>query len=169
MNIQEIFDRYLHAHPEEQKSLKQLSEQLKQPDDILSRKNFVGHVTASAFILSENSKQALLLDHKSLAKFLQPGGHIEPSDKSLIETTFREIEEETGLKRNEITLHAAVPHKNEVPFDIDTHHIPKNDKKGEPAHYHHDFRYLYTTKNINVEFDPSESNNYKWVDFFLHR
>ncbi len=165
MDIQEIFNSYLHVHPEEQRGLKQLSEQLKQSDGILSRKNFVGHVTTSAFILSESSNQVLLLEHKSLAKFLQPGGHIGSTDKSLIEATLREIEEETGLKSNEITLHAAVPRKPEVPIDIDTHHIPENSKKGEPAHYHHDFRYLYTTKNSKVEFDPSESNNYKWVDW----
>ena len=165
MDIQEIFVSYLHVHPEERKNLQQLLEQLEQPDDILSKKNFVGHITASAYILSENSGQVLLLEHKSLSKLLQPGGHLEPTDESLIEATLREIEEETGLKPDGITLHSAIPNKPEVPFDIDTHHIPKNIKKNEPAHYHHDFRYLYTTKNNNVDFNPSESNNYKWVDW----
>ena len=53
----------------------------------------------------------------------------------------------------------------EVPFDIDTHYIPENKKKEDPTHYNHDFRYLYTTSNSNIEFDPSESNNYKWIDW----
>jgi len=165
MNIQEIFSNYIRLHPENRKTLRQLSEQINQQDDILSRKNFVGHITASAFILNENSKQVLLLEHKSLAKLLQPGGHFESTDKSLINATLREIEEETGLKPNELILRPVIPHKPEVPFHIDTHYIPENNSKHEPGHYHHDFRYLYTTKNNNIEFDPSESNNYKWVSW----
>jgi adenosylhomocysteinase len=165
MNIQQNFDQYLHIYPDERSGLKQLSEQLKQADDILSRKNFVGHVTSSAFILNENSKQVLLLEHKSLEKLLQPGGHLEETDQSLIDAALREIEEETGLKADDINLRAAMPSSPEVPFDIDTHYIPENKKKVEPAHYHHDFRYLYTTNNSNIEFDPNESNNYKWIDW----
>jgi len=165
MNIQKIVVQYLDVYPEDRKSLRQLSEQLKSPEDIFSRKNFVGYVTASAFILNENSEQVLLLEHKSLAKLLQPGGHIEPSDRTLIVAALREIEEETGLKPDEITLRPAVPRNPEVPFDIDTHYIPENKKKGEPAHYHHDFRYLFTTNSSNIEFDPLESNYYMWIDW----
>lgn len=165
MHIDEILDSYLHVRPDESAGLKQLLEQLKKSGDILSRNNFEGHITASAFILSENSKQVLLLEHKSLGRLLQPGGHIEPSDESFVSATLREIEEETGLSLDDITLRAAVPHNDEIPFDINTHYIPENSKKGEPAHYHHDFRYLYTTKSSNIKFNPSETNNYSWVDW----
>jgi 8-oxo-dGTP pyrophosphatase MutT (NUDIX family) len=153
MDIQEIFNSYIRLHPENRKNLRLLSEQLNQQDNILSRKNFIGHTTASAFIISENGKQVLLLEHRSLAKLLQPGGHIEPTDESLLDATLREIEEETGLKPSELKLRPEMPQKQEVPFHIDTHYIPENSKKHEPGHYHHDFRYLYTTKNNNIDFD----------------
>lgn len=164
-NIRPLLDRYLRLCPNEAEDLRLLSEQLDHPEDITSRKNFVGHVTVSAFIINENSKQVLMLEHKSLAKLLQPGGHIDQEDDSFLETTLREIQQETGLKPRELSLRAAVPQSPEMPFDIDTHSIPENIKKAEPGHYHHDFRYLYTTKRNTVEIDPNESNNYKWVDW----
>lgn len=80
-------------------------------------------------------------------------------------TLLSEVREETGFKRHELTLRAAVPQDPHVPFDINTHHIPANNKKNEPEHYHHDFRYIYTTKKGNVETDPSESSTHKWVEW----
>lgn len=165
MDIPATIQQYLYYYPKEKADLRRLTEQLQQSGDILSRKNFEGHVTASAFIFNKNSKQILLLEHRSLEKLLQPGGHIEPEDTSLIEATLREIEEETGLKGKDLSLRPADLKHPSVPLDIDTHHIPENAKKGEPAHYHHDFRFLYTTSNSNILFDPSESNNYSWVDW----
>lgn len=165
MKISLILDEYLHIHSDEQDELDDLKELLKDSDDPLSRKTLPGHITASAFIINEANKQVLLLEHKSLGRLLQPGGHIENIDKSLMEAVYREIEEETGLQQINLHLKPLVVTKPEVPIDIDTHEIPENPKKQEPRHYHHDFRYLFTTTNSNVVFDPSESSNYKWVDW----
>ena len=165
MNIQRLFNKYLEMHPGEVNGLIRLSDQLTQPANILSRKNFIGHVTASAFVINEHTKQVLLLENTALSKLLQPGGHVETSDTSLLNAAQREVREETGFKRHELTLRAAVPQDPEVPFDINTHHIPANNKKNEPEHYHHDFRYIYTTKKGNVETDPSESSTHKWVEW----
>ena len=46
-------------------------------DDLYTRKNFDGHITASAFILNESRDKMLLVHHKFLGKWLQPGGHVE--------------------------------------------------------------------------------------------
>jgi S-adenosylhomocysteine hydrolase/8-oxo-dGTP pyrophosphatase MutT (NUDIX family) len=165
MQIQTLFENYIKIYPDEVSDLKLLSEQLKQGDSIISRKNFVGHVTASAFVLHEHSKQVLLLEHKSLAKLLQPGGHIDADDESPLAATLREIEEETGLRASDLRLRPLSPRDRNLPFDINTHYIPENPKKGEPAHYHHDFRYVYTTENSNVAINPTESNNYRWIDW----
>ena len=164
-SIQSLVDKYLHLYPAETEDLKLLLDQLEQSEDITSRKNFVGHVTASGFIINENSRQVLLLKHKSLGKLLQPGGHIETHDESFTDAALREIEEETGLKRSELRLRSAMPGDPEVPFDIDSHYIPNNEKKQEPAHYHHDFRYVYTTTSSNVIIDATESTSYKWIDW----
>lgn len=165
MEIQALVDKYKEIYPDEIKDLRLLSDQLSKTDNITHRKNFVGHVTASAFVINEHTKQVLLLEHKSLMKLLQPGGHIEPDDNSLLASVLREVEEETGLKAEDLKLRPIFLRNKEVPFDIDTHYIPENLKKGELGHYHHDFRYIYTTKSNKIEIDQTESNNYRWVDW----
>jgi len=165
MQIQTLFEKYTKLYPDEVDDLRLLAEQLDQPEDITSRKNFVGHVTASAFVINEYSQEVLLLEHKSLGRLLQPGGHVDPDDGSPIATTLREIEEETGLQVGDLRLRPISPRDRDLPFDIDTHYIPENPKKGEPAHYHHDFRYVYTTGKSNVAINLTESNNYRWVEW----
>ncbi len=165
MNIGKILEEYIHLHKDEQQELKILKKLIVETKNPLSRKNLAGHITASAFIINESSKQVLLLEHKSLGRLLQPGGHIDEVDKTLLESVYREIEEETGLKKHDLKLRPLLTSKLEVPIDIDTHEIPENIKKQEPKHYHHDFRYLFTTNNSNVVFNPAESNNYAWVDW----
>lgn len=58
-----------------------LRQQLKAEGDIFSRKNMVGHITASGLILNEDASQTLLVGHKNLNKWLQPGGHIDWATK----------------------------------------------------------------------------------------
>jgi adenosylhomocysteinase len=166
MDIQELFNAYVRIFPNEASSLRLLAEQLGQSEDITSRNNFVGHMTASGFVVNEDNKKVLLLEHKTLAKLLQPGGHvISPDDTSLLNTALREIVEETGLTKAQISIHPLLSEPDDVPFDIDTHFIPENKKKGEPGHYHHDFRYLFTTRTDRIEIDTRESNEYRWIEW----
>jgi len=163
--VQELVDTYTKNFPNEAELLCLLIEQLKQPGDIISRKNFVGHVTASGFIVNRTTRKVLLLEHKVLLKLLQPGGHVEPGDHSPLNAAFREIEEETGITKEHLIIHSIVSGSDDVPFDIDVHYIPENKKKEESGHYHHDFRYLFTTQTDKVEIDLDESNGYRWVEW----
>ena len=47
---------------------------------LYDRKNFVGHLTAGALIVSRQTGCVLLLKHEQLGKWLQPGGHVEASN-----------------------------------------------------------------------------------------
>lgn len=170
MQISDSFTRYLTCYPHEAARLRLLAKQLQCGDDELTqRTNFVGHVTASAFIVNPATKQVLLLQHKSLGSLLQPGGHVEPADKTILAAAKREVMEETGLGRSQLQLRSLYADNPQVPFDIDTHFIPENPKKGERGHYHHDFRYLFVTKETGVTIDPDESNEFAWVDWDTFR
>ena len=105
------------------------------------------------------------MQHKSLGKLLQPGGHIDKEDGSPLEATLREVEEETGLKPDELALQPVLRNHPIVPFHIDSHYIPENPRKNEPGHYHHDFRYLYITEKSDINVDLNESNGFQWVDW----
>jgi 8-oxo-dGTP pyrophosphatase MutT (NUDIX family) len=112
-------------------------------ENLYSRNNFSGHITASAFIFDPIVRNLLLIYHSSLQKWLQPGGHVEDSDDSLEAAALREAAEETGLPENVFTLADGIS-------DVDSHLIPANTKKQEPQHFHHDVRFLFTCRHIQL-------------------
>ena len=118
-----------------------------------------GHITASCWIvnaLPEGARQrgqALLTWHKRLNRWLQMGGHLEAGDLSLLEASLREAREESGLTRVR-PVSAAV-------FDLDVHLIPE--RKGEPAHYHYDVRFLLEADPAEALVVSAESKDVAWV------
>lgn len=127
-------------------------------DMLYSRKNFAGHITTSAFIYQPNTKSLLLVNHTSLNKWLQPGGHVEVADASLQEAALREAEEETGIPSKLLKLLGEI-------IDIDSHAIPPNEKKQEPAHIHHDVRFLFTTiTQIKPEIQVEHVSGCQWIN-----
>ncbi len=101
--------------------------------EIFSRDHFEpGHVTASSVLLSEDGASVALVDHIRFGVWIQPGGHVEPADDSLLEAAMRETREECGALRLELG--------QPLPFDMDVHDIPAG--RGEPAHSHYDVRFL---------------------------
>ena len=103
-------------------------------DDPWDRRIPTGHLTGSALVLSADAGQVLLLHHRKLERWLQPGGHADTGESSGESVALREALEETGIER--LALHPAAPR----PLDVDVHDIPA--RPGEPAHQHLDLRYL---------------------------
>jgi len=124
----------------------------------LSRDQFdPGHFTASAFVLSPGEDALLLLRHRKLGRWLQPGGHIEPGDRSVADAARREVHEETGLPL------AALDAVTVGIFDLDIHPIPVHGD--EPAHHHFDVRFLFRSR-VDT-FDPikaeAEATEIRWI------
>ena len=163
--LENILKQYLIHFPAETKRQEGFSEFLSRnvTDQLYTRKNFDGHLTASAFILNNVLDKILLIHHKSLGKWLQPGGHIDTTDPNILQAAYREVFEETGIPKDQLLL---IKTKDDtLPFDIDSHHIPANPKKNEEGHYHHDFRYLFQyTGARDITINTEESLGYKWVD-----
>jgi 8-oxo-dGTP pyrophosphatase MutT (NUDIX family) len=103
--------------------------------DALSRSNLEGHVTASALVALPGASQFLLLWHRKLARWLQPGGHLEPSDESVFAAALREAREETGIESFAFPIGGRI-------LDVDVHPIPAHGP--DPAHFHYDIRHLFT-------------------------
>lgn len=103
--------------------------------DPFARDTFTpGHVTASAFVLDPARGRLLLIWHGKLHRWLQPGGHVDPTDADVLAAARREVAEETGL--TDLAPGPGFP----AVLDVDVHAIPPNPKRGEPAHLHLDVR-----------------------------
>ena len=169
--IASILKEYFKFYPAEEKDLSLAIKQAKtslSDQELFDRKNFVGHFTASIFLICPSEKKILLLDHKSLKKFLQPGGHIEPADKTPLDAALRELFEETKISREQISYRPLDSANKLVPLHISSHFIPKNPKKKELGHYHHDLEYLFTINQIkDIVIDQNESNGFEWIDLDL--
>lgn len=158
-----LINEYLVLFPNEKERQEKFIEYLKNHDDnqITDWNNFDGHVVAGGFIYAKEEQKFLVIYHNDLKMFLYPGGHISSNDVNPLETSKREILEETGFDDiDEIVLS-----NNElIPIDIDTHIIPYNERLKLPEHYHFEFRYLFTTQSIKeVKLDLNESSNFKWI------
>jgi len=117
-----------------------------------TRENLDAHFTASAWILNVNTRSVLLLHHKKLNKWLQPGGHAD-GEMDLEKVARKEAKEETNLDNLTLYSHNI--------FDIDIHLIPE--RKGIPTHYHYDVRFAYFCPDKERTQINHESNSYKWI------
>ncbi|KAF1003384.1 MAG: hypothetical protein GAK28_04745 [Luteibacter sp.] len=98
------------------------------------RETLEGHFTGSAWLVSADGERVLLMHHRKLGRWLQPGGHAD-GDADLAGVALREAEEETGLRDL-----AVVPGI----FDLDAHRIPA--RGHEPEHWHFDVRYVVVAR-----------------------
>ena len=126
------------------------------PEDPFARENLVGHVTASAVVARPSGDAFLLVYHRKLSRWLQPGGHVEHSDASAFEAAVREASEETGIRPADF----ASPLGARI-LDVDVHLIPA--RKTEPAHRHFDVRFLLTTaSDIDLAASDDPTRPVEW-------
>ncbi len=112
-----------------------------------------GHLTASAFVLSPDGAAVLLIFHRKLGIWIQPGGHIEPVDANLLAAAQREVSEEVGVALEAPTA-ASI-------FDVDIHAIPA--RKGEPEHEHFDVRFCFRASSLTFA-TSDEVVETRWVE-----
>ncbi len=144
-DIQKIYDgfctKYHRFDPELSKNLENTLR--------LNQSKF--HLTASGIVIRDDS--VLLIFHRYIKEWFQPGGHIDEGELPHIAAQ-REVLEETGW-------HTALL-GDEIPVDIDIHLIPANPIKSEPEHWHIDCAFLLNPIKQSTPTDPEVS---KWFEF----
>jgi 8-oxo-dGTP pyrophosphatase MutT (NUDIX family) len=132
----EELGRYVPGDAADAESLAKIRDLLARAPDPFTRKQ-TEHITASAVVARPDGSAFLLVHHRRLDRWLQPGGHVEPEDESTLAAALREAREETGIESLEAPLRDRI-------LDLDVHPIPAFPDR--PPHVHFDLRYFATTR-----------------------
>ncbi|MBV8780333.1 MAG: NUDIX domain-containing protein [Phycisphaerae bacterium] len=154
----QALSRYVTVHRNDADRLTPLIQLLENPPGPLcDRRTVPGHLTASAIVYDPTDRHILLVHHRSLDRWLQPGGHLDAGELPP-QAARREVLEETGVNLGEAQETAE-------PIDIDCHAIPASQKKNEPAHTHHDFRFAFKVRRMDHELvlQESEALDVMWM------
>jgi len=123
-------------------------------EDCFHRDLWSGHVTGSAWVVSPDRRRVLMLHHRKLDQWFQPGGHAD-GDADILRVALRETAEETGMEPSHIRLVS-----DEV-FDLDIHTIPAS--AHGPRHEHFDVRFLVEMDDDLDIPGNDESHEILWV------
>lgn len=156
--LREALGSHAASSPEEAEALDRIRGFLAKPADPFARDNPEGHITGSAVVARPDGSAFLLVHHRKLRRWLQPGGHTEEADASAFATALREAREETGISDLDAPL-------GETILDVDVHPIPAHGR--DAAHSHFDVRYLLTSSEAehadNAE-DPARPMRWMTLD-----
>lgn len=142
-DISSVLAAYLERYPDEAAQLSEPVQLLSQGIDFASRRTFPMHVTVGALLVRDDA-EVLLVEHLAYGITLQPGGHCEPRDTTLIDAAVRELTEETGVDPGKVFP------TSQTPAYIEYGRVPARPEKDEPAHFHLDIGYSFTTAHADV-------------------
>ena len=144
----------------ERRSLGAFIEAYDRLDEPLSQESDLVHVTGSALVVGPRG--VVLLKHKRLGFWLQPGGHIDPGETPW-DAALREAQEETGLD----VRFASVPMGS--PDAVDDQGVPPllhvDVHAGGRGHTHLDVRYLLDGGVADPNPPEGESQEIGWYDW----
>lgn len=116
--------------------------------DPFDQRDDLVHITGSAIVVG--SRGTVLLEHRRLGMWLQPGGHVD-SGETPWDAALREAAEETGLA---VAFSAGGPEL----VHVDVH-------AGGRGHTHLDLRYLVEGGDADPAPPEGESQNVAWFDW----
>ncbi len=113
-----------------------------------------GHVTGSSWVVNPNRTHVLMLHHRKLGLWLQPGGHAD-GNSDIHDVVIKETSEESGICVKDIKLLSS-----EI-FDVDIHTIYPS--QYDNRHEHYDIRFLLEIDDAVAIPGNDESHQIGWV------
>ena len=150
MTFPELLDDYFSRWPGES-GLQRHYRALLGIENAFYRSGRPGHFTASALIMDEKRTRTLLVEHRKLGIWVQPGGHAD-GDEDLERAAGKEVTEETGLRNWSC---------DGIILDLDIHPIPA--RKDEGPHDHYDVRFLFIADPAQSIAVSEESTDLQWI------
>ncbi|MEU9254475.1 NUDIX domain-containing protein [Streptomyces sp. NPDC048270] len=156
-----VLAAYLEHYPQEARQLAEPLRLLREGQGFASRRTFPMHVTAGALLVRDGA-EVLLIEHRAYGLTLQPGGHLEPTDTTLLGAALREFSEETGIDPGQVIPVSALP------AYVEFGQVPARPVMDEPEHYHLDIGYAFATAGAEIgRIQESEVTGADWYPLDL--
>ena len=146
--MRDVLDRWSAPDAGQERLRRSFLARLDEGPDALRREGRPSHLTASAVVLDPACRSVLLVLHTRTGLWLQPGGHVEPTDTSLAAAALREAVEETGI--------ADLQLRDERPVHLERHPAPCG------AEHHLDVRFAVRARGGAVPSLSEESLDVAW-------
>ena len=153
--IQEI-KNFVPLCPQEQRDKAGILRFLAGNPDAFERENLTAHMTASAWVLSPDRRQVVMVYHNIYNSWSWTGGHAD-GDRDLLAVAMREVTEETGMQRLEV-LHPGI-------FSLECLTVDGHEKRGiyVSSHLHLNVTYLLEANPADpVRKKPDENSAVGW-------
>lgn len=150
-------EAYTPYNEQETRDKAQILHFLRSEENLLTRENKVAHLTASAWVVSPDRKQVIMVYHNLYNSWSWMGGHAD-GDADLLRVAKKEVMEECGLQ--ELTVVSPDILSLEI-LCVDGH-----EKKGQylSSHLHLNVTYLFEADPAQpLRVKPDENSGVSWV------
>ena len=158
MSLKEKIENYLPYNIEEQKDKELILKYMDIFDDVLTRKNEIGHFTSSCLIVNKEKTKVLMVYHNIYDSWSWVGGHAD-GDDDLLHVSLKEASEETGLKN-------VIPLSKDI-FSLEVLGVDGHMKKEGyiSTHIHLNITYLLcANENDITHIKEDENSDVKWFE-----
>lgn len=158
MNYLEAIEAYVPANPQEASDQEVILSCIRShPEEILTRKNPLAHVTSSGLILNQSLDKILMVHHNIYNTWAWTGGHAD-GEPDLLGVAIREGQEETGVQ-------ALTPLSEQI-ASVDILPVNGHFKRGAyvSAHLHLNVTYvLIADEGHGLSVKADENSGVAWI------
>ena len=156
MTLLEELEQYRPWNEQEERDRTELLRRLRSGEDLYTRDNSAGHLTASAWVVSPDRRRVLMAYHNIYDSWSWLGGHAD-GDRDLLAVALREVREESGL--------TAVRPVSRSIYSVEILTVDGHEKRGAyvSSHLHLNVTYLLEADPAApVRCKPDENSRVGW-------
>lgn len=156
VTLLEELEQYRPWNEQEERDRTELLRRLRSGEDLYTRDNAAGHLTASAWVVSPDRRRVLMAYHNIYDSWSWLGGHAD-GDRDLLAVALREVREESGL--------TAVRPVSRSIYSVEILTVDGHEKRGAyvSSHLHLNVTYLLEADPADpVRCKPDENSRVGW-------